>query len=499
MKKFNLGNKLTTLLFIAFSFACTQGIQAQEQMCGTDLLHNQLYESDQTYREFYDDYQEQLDGLGLKPGEASDLNKNGGVVKFIPVAVHYEYNPADATERACLLALAQDQVNVLNAAFGANSCQATAQNCFEFCLATKGHPAGTGLVDGDPSVTFNGLFTCPLTGGGGLQPCSNPTWNGYINISVHTMPGAGGTLGIAFRPSNPNGNNTTAITSCAFASTAAGCTLTDFVGSASCAPIASASFGGTVVHEVGHMLGLRHVFCCGNFQNNGGSIPAGGCCENPAVCGGGCATVACDCDMLADTPPQADNSSGCPGGSAMGTIPNPSVPGTSEPFNNHMDYSNDACRTCFSEDQYEVMHNTFDLFPGYKDKGSVCASIACDLTNVEIGDPQCTPFGDSFTVEVTWFGSDPDATINGGAGATPAAVRAEGNSATFTYPIGAAGPISIEGDCVDIGEFAIVVPNCVEPVPTMGEWGIMILGLILVIFGIVAVRQYSIRTKTASN
>lgn len=493
MKKFNLGNKLAAMLFIAFSFACVNSTQAQ-QKCGTDLLHNQLYDSDADYRQFYDDYKNKLDSMNIVVRD-SELHKNAGS-KFIPVAVHYQYTPANATEEACLIALAQDQVNILNEAYGAESCLGTTGlSCFDFCIATKNHPAAAGIDNGVPAVTFGGDYTC----GNVVAPCANPVWNGYLNISVITAPGAGGTLGVAFRPSNPQGNNTTGITSCAFASGAAGCIIDDFVGSASCAPIASSNLGYTVVHEVGHMLGLRHVFCCGAFQNNSGSIPAGGCCENAAVCGGGCMTTACDCDELADTPPQADNASGCPGGSADGTAPNPSVPGTNYEFSNYMDYVNDACMDCFSDDQYEMMHNTYDIFDGYFTKDQVCTTIACEISNVTVGDPECTPFGNSFTVEVSWFGSDDDVTISGGAGASPASVSASsGSPAKFTYGVGAAaGPITFDSDCAAIGPFELVVPNCVEPVPTMGEWGIMILGLLLVIFGVVAVRQYSLRTKTA--
>ena len=88
--------------------------------------------------------------------------------------------------------------------------------------------------------------------------------------------------------------------------------------------------GDTVTHEVGHHLGLEHTF-------------EGGCSE-PG-------------DFVADTPPQASPSSGCPVG-------RDSCPGGGlDPITNFMDYSYDSCMNTFSDDQSIRMQ---DMVATYK-------------------------------------------------------------------------------------------------------------------------------------
>ncbi|MGH8080646.1 MAG: zinc metalloprotease [Lysobacter sp.] len=88
--------------------------------------------------------------------------------------------------------------------------------------------------------------------------------------------------------------------------------------------------GDTATHEVGHYLGLEHTF------------------ENGCVAPG---------DYVADTPPQASPSDGCPVGrdSCAG--------GGLDPIHNFMDYSYDSCMTEFTTDQSIRMQ---DLVATYK-------------------------------------------------------------------------------------------------------------------------------------
>lgn len=90
--------------------------------------------------------------------------------------------------------------------------------------------------------------------------------------------------------------------------------------------------GRTTTHEVGHWLGLKHI-----WGDDGGS------------CAGS--------DGIADTPNQGDLNFGCP------TYPltdacSPSVPGVM--FMNYMDYTDDACMFMFSQGQANKMRSVLE-------------------------------------------------------------------------------------------------------------------------------------------
>ena len=85
------------------------------------------------------------------------------------------------------------------------------------------------------------------------------------------------------------------------------------------------NLGRTAVHEVGHWLGLNHLW----------GPMSGGCGED---------------DGMDDTPMQEGSTFGCP------NHPTSSCSSSAIFFNNFMDYTDDDCMLAFSEDQVDYMH-----------------------------------------------------------------------------------------------------------------------------------------------
>ena len=230
---------------------------------------------------------------------------------ILPVAVHYQ--GISSTDKACLVNAAKKAIAVLNADFQAKNSDivqwdntasryypniSKGSTCIGFELATKNHPAGFGLSEGEVAVTIN------KTNGD-----ASSQWSGYINIFVGD---ADGSLGYAPLGGSGQGDGMMISKSAFTIGTSCG----DVQG------IAPNNLGRTLTHEMGHYLNLGHIWGDGGCNSD---------------------------DGVADTPNQAEENYGCP---TLG-----GTKGCSEEalHMSYMDYADDACMYMFSAGQSRRM------------------------------------------------------------------------------------------------------------------------------------------------
>lgn len=121
--------------------------------------------------------------------------------------------------------------------------------------------------------------------------------------------------------------------------------------------------GRVAVHEVGHYLGLTHIW----------GLKSG--CD--------------DDDGIDDTPQQATNYRGCP------TYPKQSC-GNSNMFMNYMDYVNDPCMFMFTKGQKERMIMTLTTFRKSLLNGSKCLKMVSAIEAIKL---YPNPFSDKIVVK----------------------------------------------------------------------------------------------------
>jgi hypothetical protein len=252
----------------------------------------------------------------------------------IPVVVHVLYKDAyqDFTD-----AQVKEQIDILNKAFQLQHADTAkiparfrdlAANCrIEFCLA-KVDPKGVatnGIIRKSTWVTMFGIDDrIKYSDKGGDDAWSTDK---YLNIWVGNI--AGGVAGYSSPLGGPADRDGVVIITTAF-------------GTKNGPPY---NGGKTLVHEVGHWLGLRHIW-------------------GDAACGN---------DHVDDTPTQKTANRGCPSGIKLSC----ETSGNGDMYMNYMDLTNDDCMLMFTYGQMERMRAAFA--PGGPRNG-ILSSNGCNGT-----------------------------------------------------------------------------------------------------------------------
>lgn len=276
--------------------------------------------------------------------ESQNLGNNAKKAVYnIPTVVHIIHNSNEAvgSGRNIPYQRVTEQMQILNDDFRRTNSdavntpsyfQGVAADCeINFCLVTRypsGHPmAGQTL----PEVGVDRVSTTQISGisntssgysmgqiDGTIKPATSWNPNEVMNIWVCQLQS--GLLGYATFPnSGPADRDGTVMGY-------------QYFGNTTAAPY---NLGRTTTHEVGHWLGLYHIW----GDDNG-------------ACSGS--------DQCADTPNQANSTGGCPSGvrtDGCTGAPNGIM------YQNYMDYSNDACMNIFTQDQKARMQSTMASQP----------------------------------------------------------------------------------------------------------------------------------------
>jgi PKD repeat protein len=318
-----------------------------------------------------------------------------GGVYVIPVVVHVVHNgEAVGTGSNVSFAAIQSQINVLNEDFrkilgsnGWNTHPDGADTQIEFCLAQR-RPDGSAFPAGEPGVNRINRNTVGFTAPPYTQAYMNATvkpytynnnvptatrgWDPakYMNIWLADL--SGGLLGYAQFPQSPLGgmgcgNQTAGTDGVVFLYNSIGkSSVTGFTG--------AYNEGRTATHEIGHWLGLRHIW------------GDGGCTVD---------------DFCNDTPEAGAANYGCPVGTNSCTgAPDAGV----DMIENYMDYTDDLCMNIFTNDQKMRMRTVLENSPL---RASLINSDACtpplavDASVVDIINPKGDNCIGSITPSVT--------------------------------------------------------------------------------------------------
>lgn len=351
-------NKIIMLAFLLlFSMTATYGQNDQVKTFGPDLKRCSTVEYEQYLKDINPDMQSSREANELitqiienkkKSRTNNDDIEGGSNILTIPVVVHVIHN-GDAYGFGENIRDEQiiSQITVLNEDFrrqagtpGFNNNPVGADVEIEFCLA-KRDPSGNATT-GIDRVQLNNISYNSIGAVEAIKPSTIWDPNQYMNIWVVNL--GGGLLGYAQFPNSSS--------SSFFANTDGVVIGHTFFGSRAKYPqgtyFSPYDRGRTATHEVGHFLGLYHIW--GDNTN--------------------CIVNATDSqqDFCLDTPAASTANGEC-----LTVDSCPSDPGN-DMVQNYMDYTNDTCMNIFTQNQRTRMRTTLTTFVR---RQSLLTSLGC--------------------------------------------------------------------------------------------------------------------------
>ena len=306
-----------------------------------DRLNKQKFQN----RETSEDFEQWLAPL-VNQYKLQVTNGYQQPILTIPVIFHIITDGAGAENLTAAQVQAQvDQLNIdfRNLAGSSNAVAADLE--IEFCLATLDPSDNIMPEPGINRITTYGdgpFFTAFVDGT--IKPGTSWNPNDYMNVWVADI--SGGILGYAQRP---DGSGLAGMGAVGGAANTDGAVFSyKTIGSVDNPNPngGSYSLGRTVTHEVGHWMGLLHIW--GN---------------------GGCGID----DFCGDTPVSDASNFGCPNHTSCGTR---------DMIENYMDYTNDACMDIFTEDQKARVRTVMTVSPR---RSTLPSSTKCGVPSPIIG------------------------------------------------------------------------------------------------------------------